>query len=93
MKASKETTLFDDSKAAVVVAMIAGKAEDEYAVPASLLRLKDVTILGLALGPTYSMSQLNLLVTKPSEKHLLKTDFADLKHFASTTRSAVCKGL
>lgn len=91
--ALEETKLFDETTASVVVAMIAGKAEDDYAVPASLLRQRGVTIIGLPLGSHYSMSQLNMLVTKPSEEHLLKAEFADLTHFISTTRNKICRGL
>lgn len=92
IKSAEESKLFDDSKASIVVAMIAGKTEDEHAVPAALLQQKGVTIIGLALGSNYSMSQLNLLVTNPNEEHMLKAEFADLKHFAGTTRNAICKG-
>ena len=92
-KATEEPHLFDDSKAAVIVAMIAGKAEDEHAVPAALLKQKGVTIISLALGSSYSMSQMNHLVSEPNEKHLLKSKFADLRHLISITRDALCKGL
>ena len=92
IKSSQETKLFSDSKSGIVVAMIAGKAEDEHAVPAALLQQKHVTIIGLALTTNYSMSQLNLLVTNPNEEHILQSGFTDLKHFAGTTRNAICKG-
>ena len=91
--ALEETRLFDETTASVVVAMVAGKAEDDYAVPASLLRQRGVTIIGLPLGSHYSMSQLNMLVTKPSGEHLLRAEFADLTHFISTIRNKICKGL
>ncbi|XP_078342465.1 uncharacterized protein LOC144628269 isoform X2 [Oculina patagonica] len=91
VKSSEETKLFDDSKAGIVVAMIAGKAEDEHAVPAALLKQKHVTVLSLVFGSNYSMSQLNLLVSKPSGKHTLMSEFTDLKDFAGTTRNAICK--
>lgn len=87
-----EEVEFDDSKARIVVAMIAGKAEDEYAVPAALLQQNHVTIIGLFLGSNYSISQLNHLVTNPNEEHILRSEFADLKHFAGATRNAICKG-
>lgn len=93
IKSSEETKLFDDSKAGIVVAMIAGKAEDEHAVPATLLKQKHVTVIGLVFGSNYSMSQLNLLASKPSEKHILMSEFDELKHFAGTTRNAICKGM
>ena len=83
---------FGYSKVGIVVAMIAGKAEDEYAVPAALLRQNHVTVIGLVLGSNYSTSQINHLVTNPSEEHLLRSEFADLKHFAGATRNAICKG-
>lgn len=89
---SSEETKFDDSMVGIIVAMIAGKAEDEYAVPAALLQQNHVTIIGLVLGSNYSISQLNLLVTNPNEEHILKSEFADLKHFAGATRNAICKG-
>lgn len=89
---SSEEAKFDDSKVSIVVAMIAGKAEDEYAVPAALLQQNHVTIIGLVLGSNYSLSQINHLITNPNEEHILRSEFADLKHFASTTRSAICKG-
>lgn len=91
IKCSEEPK-FDDSKVGIVVAMIAGKAEDEYAVPAALLQQNHVTIIGLVLGSNYSISELNHLVTNPNEEHILRSEFADLKHFAGTTRNAICKG-
>jgi len=91
IKCSEEPK-FDDSKVGIVVAMIAGKAEDEYAVPAALLQQNHVTIIGLVLGTNYSISQLNHLVTNPNAEHILRSEFADLKHFAGTTRNAICKG-
>ena len=91
IKCSEEPK-FDDSKVGIVVAMIAGKAEDEYAVPAALLQQNHVTTIGLVLGSNYSISQLNHLVTNPNEEHILRSEFADLKHFTGTTRNAICKG-
>ena len=93
VKSMEEPQLFDKSKVAVIIAMIAGKTEDEHAVPAALLQQKGVTIMALTLGSSYSMSQLNLLVSRPSEDHILKSEFDDLKQFVSTTREAICKGL
>ena len=89
---SSEESKFDNSKVGIVVAMIAGKAEDEYAVFSALLQQSHVTIIGLALGSNYSISQLNHLVTNPNEEHILRSEFADLKHFAGATRNAICKG-
>lgn len=92
-KSIEEPQLFDDSKATVVIAMIAGKTEDEHAVPAAVLQKKGVTVIGLALGSGYSTSQLNHLVSKPVKEHLLKSEFGNLKHFISTTKEAICKGM
>jgi len=89
---SSEEVKFDDSKVGIVVAMIAGMAEDEYAVPAALLQQNHVTIIGLFLGSNYSISQLNHLVTSPNEEHILSSELADLKHFAGATKNAICKG-
>ena len=89
---SSEEAKFDDSKVGIVVAMIAGKAEDEYAVPAAVLQRNHVTVIGLVLGSNYSISQLNHLVTNPNEEHILRSEFADLQHFAGATRNAICKG-
>lgn len=89
---SSEEVRFDYSKVGIVVAMIAGKAEDEYAVPAALLQKNHVTVIGLVLGSNYSISQINHLVTNPNEEHVLRSEFADLKHFAGATRNAICKG-
>ena len=92
-KAMEETELFNASKAAVIVVMIAGISEDEHEVTSLELRKMSVTILALILGPSYSTPQINLLVSKPVDDHILRTDFTDLKSFIDVSRDAICKGL
>ena len=92
MKTIEEPELFNSSRPLVVVAMIAGKAEDEYAVLASKIQNRGATIIGMALGTSYNYPQLNLLATKPSTDHILYADFHELKQFVSTTRSKICEG-
>ena len=91
-KSREEEQLFDDYKSAVIVTIVAGKAEDDFAVPAILLKKKGVTIVGLALGSSYSTSQLRLLVSKPSDDHIIRSEFDDLKRLVSSTREKICIG-
>ena len=55
-----------------------------------LLKKKGVTIVGLALVSSYSTSQLRLLVSKPSDDHIIRSEFDDPKRLVSSTREKIC---
>ena len=80
------------SKYTVLIAMIAGRSNDELDIPAFQLKRKGVTIYALALSSGYSMSEVTFLVSKPVGDHVLKAEFTDLKHFINITRNTICKG-
>ena len=92
-KAQEIAEIYNHSKSALVVAMILGKSNDDEAPYAAELKQRGVTILALALDSSYNLAQLNLLVSNPSNDHILTTNLTYLKHFVSKTRNAVCKGI
>lgn len=91
-KSQDIAALFNRTKPALIVTMISGKSHDDSALPAEELKKKGVTIIALVFGTSYSQAQLSLIVSRPTNDHMLRTEFAALKHYVGVTRNAICKG-
>ena len=92
-KAQEITEIYNHVTPALVVALILGKSDDDPSDQAAKLKERNVTIVAMTLGNSFSLPQLNLLTSNPLNDHWLETKIASLKHFISNTRNTICQGM
>ena len=92
-KAKGEPELFNSSKAAIIVVLVAWKSNDELGIPAFELKNSSVNIIALGLGSNYLVADLYLLASGPKSEHVLTVHFGDLKTFVTDTRNKIYQGM